>query len=81
MISGMEMCKEAHKKLTLKYMNSLNFKTIAIGDSLNDLGMLEEADVGILFKSSNSIKSQYSQYFSCDTYSELLIKINQTFNK
>ena len=81
MISGMEMCKEEHKKLTLNYMNSLNFKTIAIGDSLNDLGMLEEADVGILFKSSNSIKAKYSQYFRCDTYSELLKKIHQTFNK
>jgi phosphoserine/homoserine phosphotransferase len=62
-------------------MNSLNFKTIAIGDSLNDLGMLEEADVGVLFKSSNAIKSKYSQYFSCDAYDELLIKIHQTFNK
>ena len=81
MISGMEMCKEEHKKLTLDYMNSLNFKTIAIGDSLNDLGMLEEANTGILFKSSNSIKSKYSQYFSCDTYSDLLKKIHQTFNK
>ena len=81
MISGIEMCKEEHKKLTLEYMNSLNFRTIAIGDSLNDLGMLEEADIGILFKSSNSIKSKYSQYYSCDTYSDLLIKIHKTFNK
>ena len=38
------------------------------------IGMLEEADTGILFKSSNSIKSKYSQYFSCDTYSDLLKK-------
>jgi phosphoserine/homoserine phosphotransferase len=81
MISGIEMCKEEHKKLTLEYMNSLNFRTIAIGDSLNDLGMLEEADIGILFKSSNSIKSKYTQYYSCDTYSDLLIKIHKTFNK
>jgi hydroxymethylpyrimidine pyrophosphatase-like HAD family hydrolase len=59
----------------------LNFKTIAIGDSLNDLGMLEVADTGILFKSSNSIKNKYSQYFNCDTYSDLLKKIHQTFKK
>ena len=70
MISGMEMCIEGHKKHTINSMNSLNFNTIAIGDSLNDLGMLQEADVGILFRSSNSIKSKYSQYFSCDTYSD-----------
>ena len=81
MISGIEMCIEGHKKNTLSYMNSLNFNTIAIGDSLNDLGMLQEADTGILFRSSNSIKSKYSQYFSCDAYSDLLKKIYETFNK
>ncbi len=81
MISGIEMCIEEHKKHTLNYMNSLNFNTIAIGDSLNDLGMLQAADTGILFRSSNSIKSTYSQYFSCDTYSDLLKKIHKSFNK
>jgi len=81
MISGIEMCIEEHKKHTLNCMNSLNFNTIAIGDSLNDLGMLQAADVGILFRSSGSIKSKYSQYFSCDTYSDLLKKIHKSFNK
>lgn len=81
MISGMEMCIEGHKKHTINSMNSLNFNTIAIGDSLNDLGMLQEADVGILFRSSNSIKSKYSQYFSCDTYNDLLKKIHEIFKK
>ena len=55
MISGMKMCIDGHKKHTLNYMNSLNFNTIAIGDSLNDLGMLQEAGVGILFRSSNDL--------------------------
>ena len=79
MISGMEMCIEGHKKHTLYFMNSLNFNTIAIGDSLNDLGMLQEADVGILFRSSSSIKSKYSKYFSCDTYNDLLKRIHEIF--
>ena len=70
MISGIEMCIEEHKKHTLNCMNSLNFNTIAIG-----------ADIGILFRSSNTIKSKYSQYFSCDTYSDLLKKIHKSFNK
>ena len=81
MISGMEMCIEGHKKHTLNAMNSLNFNTIAIGDSLNDLGMLQEANVGILFRSSNTIKSKYSQYFNCDTYSDLLKKVHEIFKK
>ena len=80
MIVGFKMCLENHKKITIKNMNAMNFKTIAIGDSLNDLGMLEEAHTGILFRSSDVIKSKYKQYFSCDAYSELLNKIHETFN-
>ena len=76
MISGMKVCIEEHKKLTLKYMNKLNFNTIAIGDSLNDLGMLNEANTGILFKPSDTIKKKYKQYYSCNTYDNLLNKIN-----
>ena len=81
MISGMEMCIEGHKKHTLRYMNFLNFNTIAIGDSLNDLGMLEEANTGILFRSSGSIKAKYSQYYSCEKYSDLLTRIYEIFNE
>ena len=79
MITGMEMCIEEHKKRTVNYMNSLNFNTIAIGDSLNDLGMLEVADTGILFRSSEKIKNIYNKYFSCDTYKELSDKIYEIF--
>ena len=79
MITGMEMCIEEHKKRTVNFMNSLNFNTIAIGDSLNDLGMLEVADTGILFRSSEKIKNLYNKYFSCDTYTELSDKIYEIF--
>ena len=79
MITGMEMCIEEHKKRTVNFMNSLNFNTIAIGDSLNDLGMLEVADTGILFRSSEKIKNLYNKYFSCDTYTELLDKIYEVY--
>ena len=80
MISGMEMCIEEHKKHTVNFMNSLNFNTLAIGDSLNDLGMLQVADTGILFRSSEKIKNKYNKYFSCDTYTELSNKIFEIFN-
>jgi len=79
MIGGWEMCIEEHKKRTVTYMNTLNFNTVAIGDSLNDLGMLEVADIGILFRSSDKIKSKYKQYYSCETYEELSKKIFEIF--
>ena len=73
------MCIEEHKRYTLKYMNALNFNTVAIGDSLNDLGMLSEANIGILFKSSKTIIKNYSQYFSCNSFDVLYDKINTIF--
>ena len=81
MISGMKMCIEEHKRYTIKYMNALNFNTVAIGDSLNDLGMLNEANIGILFKSSKTIIKKYSQYFSCNTYDVLYDKIKTIFER
>ena len=38
------------KKNAVKAIKSLNFHTVAIGDSFNDLGMLFEADHGIFFR-------------------------------
>lgn len=77
MISDMKVCIEEHKRLTLKYMNALNFNTIAIGDSLNDLGMLSEAKTGILFRASDAIKKKHSDYLSYNDYNKLLKKINK----
>ena len=79
MVSGIKLCIENHKKLTIKAMNKLNFKTIAIGDSLNDIGMLEEANKGILFRSSNEIINKFPQFESYESYDELLNIIKSTF--
>ena len=81
MISGFKLCIENHKKLTLKYMNKLNFKTIAIGDSLNDIGMLKEAGTGIFFRSIPSITEKHMNHFSCDDYKTLEKKIEKIFKK
>ena len=75
MIDGFKICKENHKKFTLAFMNSLNFNTIAIGDSLNDIAMLEEANTGILFKSTAEIINRYNEFLICDDYDNLAKKI------
>ena len=80
MVSGVNMCIDNHKMLTIKYMNALNFDTIAIGDSLNDIGMLEEANHAILFKSSPEIIEKYKNFFSCNNYNSLSNKIDDFFS-
>ena len=72
--------KDAKKNSVLK-LKELNFKTIACGDSYNDLSMLKAADKGILFKPPQSVKDEFSQYPVAENYEDLwdeFIKIKQT---
>ena len=79
MIEGMKKCINDHKRKTLEAMNRLNFNTLAIGDSYNDINMLKEAKNGILFRSTKEIIDNYPNFFSCKSYNNLLVNINQFF--
>ena len=47
------------KKKAVEAIKKLNFRTVAVGDSFNDLSMLLEADQGILFRPTNKIVEKY----------------------
>jgi len=51
-----------HKKNAIKAFKNLNFNTIAVGDSYNDISMLLEADHGILFRPGEKIIKQFPQF-------------------
>ena len=72
----MERCTTDHKRKTINFMKKLSNKTIAIGDSYNDLNMLKEARFGVLFKSTKKIISENKNFFNCDSYNALLNIIN-----
>jgi phosphoserine / homoserine phosphotransferase len=59
------------KKLAVIKMKELNFKTIACGDSYNDISMLKEADKGILFGPPQNVIDEFPQFPVADDY-ELL---------
>ena len=59
------------KRQCVKAFRGLQFRVIASGDSYNDTTMLSEADAGILFRAPENVKSEFSQYPSVETYSEL----------
>ncbi|EGG99411.1 hypothetical protein imdm_1130 [gamma proteobacterium IMCC2047] len=48
---------------------------IAVGDSHNDISMLEQADNGILFNSPDAVKATYPQFPTADSFAELKTKI------
>ena len=80
MVSGIKKCADNHKMLTIEYMKRLNFHTIAIGDSYNDINMLKNADHGILFRTTNEIEESFPNFFSCKTFETLKNKIDTIFS-
>lgn len=59
------------KKKTVSAFKSLNYNVIAIGDSYNDIGMLNEADYGILFRPPEKVKGEFSHFPVFTKYTEL----------
>ena len=60
------------KLTTVKALQSCGFETIASGDSFNDLAMIRASKAGFLFRAPDSIKADYPEIPSCETYDELM---------
>lgn len=63
------------KRQVVAALHALKFRVIAAGDSYNDLAMLTEADVGILFRPPEAINTKYPQFPVASTYDELCAAI------
>lgn len=72
-----KMRQQSEKDKTLRALRMQGFKTIAIGDSYNDIGMLKEADVGILFKPNKTIREEFPELPVVDDYAELKNRLIQ----
>ncbi len=59
------------KRLAVKAFNELNYQSIAIGDSYNDINMLKEANHGILFRTTEKIAAEYPDLPVVHDYKEL----------
>ena len=71
-ITGYKMRCEKSKLTTVKALQSCGFKTIASGDSFNDLAMIKASKAGFLFKSTESIKKDNPDIPAFDEFGELL---------
>jgi len=66
---------QSMKKKTVQKLKDLNYMIIAVGDSYNDIEMLEEADFGILYRPPENVKHDFSQFPIVLEYEELKKKI------
>ncbi|NMA42117.1 MAG: bifunctional phosphoserine phosphatase/homoserine phosphotransferase ThrH [Oligosphaeraceae bacterium] len=58
-----------HAVLALK---QLNYEVMAMGDSFNDIAMLREAELGILFRPSELVIKQYPEFQVCTEYQQVM---------
>jgi phosphoserine/homoserine phosphotransferase len=78
-ISSYKLRQSDSKRNAVIRFKELNFRVIASGDSYNDLGMLKEADRGILFCPPDKIKNENHGIPICYKYDELFEEISKPF--
>ncbi len=71
-ITGYKMRCEKSKLTTVKALQSAGFNTIALGDSFNDLAMIQAGKNGFLFRTTDQIKADYPDIPAFTEYNDLL---------
>ena len=71
-ITGYKLRTDDQKYKAVRAFQSLGFDTIAAGDSYNDVRMIQNSKAGVLFRTTDALKEQYSQSPALETYQELL---------
>jgi phosphoserine/homoserine phosphotransferase len=65
------------KRKTLDSLRQLGFRTMAVGDSYNDIGMLQAADQGVLFHPSAKVQADYPDFPVALSYGEMRQAVEQ----
>ncbi len=76
-ITGYVLRQKDGKREVAIALKNLNYNTIAIGDSFNDITMLREADIGILFRPPEKVKNDFPEFPVTYTYDELKTRIQK----
>lgn len=59
------------KQKTVRALQSLAYEVIAVGDSYNDITMLQAAETGILFRPPDNVKAEHPELPVTENYAEL----------
>lgn len=79
-VTGFRMRAEKSKLVSVKALQSIGFDTVAVGDSYNDLAMIENSKAGFLFRSTEQIKRDYPHLPAFEEYGDLLTAIKGALN-
>ena len=74
-IVGYKLRQPNGKQEAVKALQNLNFKVVAAGDSYNDIGMLKQANEGILFDPPENVIRDYPQFSVSMSYADFQKKL------
>jgi phosphoserine/homoserine phosphotransferase len=70
-IVGYKLRQKDSKRQVVKALKSLNYTVIALGDSYNDISMLQEADKAFLFRPPQNVIDEYPEFPVVNNYNEM----------
>ena len=73
--------QQDQKTKAVKALQNLNLKVISAGDSYNDIGMLQQADAGILFCPPKKVIEEFPQFPFATNYNEFQQLFIETRNR
>lgn len=76
-IADYQLRQKDGKRKVVKAMQDLNYEVIAMGDSYNDITMLESAQHGILFRPPANVKAEYPLFPVTETYEQLKLELTR----
>ena len=80
MITGYRMRCPQSKLTTVRGLQSIGYRTIAAGDSYNDLGMIQASHAGFLFRSTPTIRADHPEVPAYEEFDDLLNAIRRAMN-
>ena len=78
-ISGYQLRQTDAKREVVKALKNLNYEVIAFGDSYNDINMLKEADLGVLFRPPQNVIDDCPEFPVLNEYAELKCFLEERF--
>jgi phosphoserine/homoserine phosphotransferase len=79
-ISGYNLRQQDGKRKVAQALKTLNYKVIAIGDSYNDITMLQAADHAILYRPPQNVKEEFNEFPAVYNYDALKAQLLQIIN-
>lgn len=76
-ITDYNLRQEDAKKKVVEAMQSLNYKVISIGDSYNDISMLRQAEIGILYNPPQNVIDEHSDLKVVKSFKDLKEIVSQ----